>query len=156
MYISKVDNTIHYTSKPKKRYYTTKDVKKTVLTAQLTPRQKFWADEVLEGKSRTEAAMIAYNTDNKQVAANYAYKNKKNDKIIDYLSLNALPAMKRIEHISRASRNEMVKLKANQDIVDRAGYKPVERIQDESITLLLDKPYKAVDKVSGLNTIQKQ
>lgn len=111
---------------------------KTKIGLNLTPKQKIWADAVLEGKTPFEAAVIASPNATLRTQSLTGSNNKRNDKILDYLTMNALPAMKRIERMSRTSKNEMVKLKANTDIMDRSGYKPVERTQQESITLVLD------------------
>jgi hypothetical protein len=111
---------------------------KTKIGLNLTPKQKVWSDAVLEGKTPYEAAVIAHPNATPRTQSLIGSQNKRNDKILDYLTMNALPAMKRIERMSRTSKNEMVKLKANTDIMDRAGYKAVERTQNENITLILD------------------
>lgn len=45
------------------------------------------------------------------------------------LGLNALVAVQRVAHLANDARSEYVQLQAAQDILDRAGYKPIDRSQ---------------------------
>lgn len=45
------------------------------------------------------------------------------------LGINALVAVQRVAALSESARSEYVQLQAAQDILDRAGYKPIDRSQ---------------------------
>lgn len=104
----------------------------------LTHKQKEFCDKLIETKNPTLAAKEAYdlgsrggrgNEDsNVSTARAIASLNLDKKNIRDYLDAMSGSAAQRIEEISRTARNESVRLKANQDILDRAGYKAQENL----------------------------
>lgn len=91
----------------------------------LSWREQRYADNRLEGKSNTQAAVEAYGyEDNRPLASNTGSRNLKRAKVIRYLDNQAHGAATRIVTISKRSRNETVKLNANKDILDRAQIGP--------------------------------
>jgi len=87
----------------------------------LTFKQKVWADAYLKHKNGTKAALEAYNTKSKVIAAQMASRNLAKEVVLEYLAQNGLGAAGRIERLSREALSEEVRLKANRDILDRAG-----------------------------------
>ena len=73
-----------------------------------------------KGGSDTQEKLI-------QVAGAIATENLKKPKVKQYLEDNAEGATLRIVELSKKAKNEAVKLNANKDILDRAGYKPIEK-----------------------------
>ena len=96
----------------------------------LTPKQKKFADGILEGKPNYVAAVDAYDIEspNKMnVGAVMAGENLKKPKIIRYLQNQGHGAATRIVQLSKNAINESVRLNANKDILDRAGVGTVDK-----------------------------
>ena len=100
----------------------------------LTKKQKNFADDYLESGNGTQAVLKNYNTTSKNMAGVIASKNIRNDKIREYLKEKAKIVKNTIFELSQTAEQESVKLNACKDIMDRAGYKPVEKSEVE-ITL---------------------
>lgn len=58
-----------------------------------------------------------------------------NRNIREVLAIQAQGAVDRIERLSIDAENESVRLQANKDIMDRAGYKPVEKVQTTNVNI---------------------
>lgn len=93
----------------------------------LTKKQKAFADDYLETGNGTKSALKTYDTDSENTAAMIASTNIRKPKIMEYLASKAESAASEIFKLSVGAKNETVKLNANKDILDRAGYKPIER-----------------------------
>jgi hypothetical protein len=50
-------------------------------------------------------------------------------KVTEQLGLNATAAAAKVMHLARGAKSEYVQLQAAQDILDRAGFKPIDRAQ---------------------------
>ena len=90
----------------------------------LTRKEKLFADGLLEGKDKGEAAIDVYDieSDNKvNVGGAIATQNLKKLKIIQYLEENGYGAATRIVKLSKDAQNETVRLNANKDILDRSN-----------------------------------
>ena len=94
------------------------------MSKKITPKQKDFADNILNGDNKTQAALKAYDTESKDVAKRLGSLTYKKDNVQDYIKGEAFAAAERVTKIAKSAQNESVKLKANQDILDRAGYKP--------------------------------
>lgn len=110
----------------------------------IKPEEKLFADKLIETGSVKKAALIAY-PDTKYPQAKGQNEMQK-DVVRDYIQQNAMPAIKRIVKLSELSRNEMVRLAANKDILDRAGYKPQENPNTIVVPLIL--PSEVIEKYS--------
>jgi phage terminase small subunit len=93
----------------------------------LTLKQKRWADKYLETGSGVEASLEAYDITDRQTAAEIGSQNKRKPNVMEYLKEQAGGAAERITEISKRAGNESVRLNANKDILDRAGFKPVDK-----------------------------
>jgi len=100
----------------------------------LTKKQKDFAHEFISTGNGTQSALKAYDTDNPRVASVIAAENLVKPNVREYIESHAPDAAARIVQLSISAQNETVRLNANRDILDRAGYKPVEK----SVTLNLN------------------
>ena len=97
------------------------------MARKLTKKQKAFADKYLETDHGQDSVLETYDTTDPNTARAIASENLTKPNIVQYLEENASGAISRIVEMSRNAKNEAVKLSANKDIADRAGYKPVER-----------------------------
>lgn len=95
--------------------------------ARLTKKQKEFADKYLETGNATQSALEAYDTDDPNTAGVIGHENLRKPKIIAFFEEKADTVANNIYRLALAAENENVQLRAGQDILDRAGYKPIER-----------------------------
>jgi phage terminase small subunit len=93
----------------------------------LTQKQKKFADKYLETGNGTMAAKEAYTKSNDNCAAVEASRTLRKDKIQEYLANKADRASQVIFELLESAQNETVRLNAGKDILDRAGFKPVDK-----------------------------
>jgi phage terminase small subunit len=109
----------------------------TPVQRKLTKKQQALVDTLL-----TEGGSIARAAEKAGYAAGdsgkvTAYKTLKLPHVQEYmhratqerLGLNALMAVQRVAGLAQGAKSEYVQLQAAQDILDRAGYKPIDRSQ---------------------------
>ena len=98
------------------------------MSEELTKKQKAFADNYIETGNATESVIDAgYDVKDENSAAVIGSENLRKLNIREYIEDNAIGAAARIVDISKEAKNEAVKLSANKDILDRAGYKPIEK-----------------------------
>ncbi len=97
------------------------------MATRLTKKEKGFADKYLETGNRTQAALDVYETTDYMTAANIGSENLKKPKVIAYLESKADRAAERIVELSEQEKMLPVALGASKDILDRAGYKPIEK-----------------------------
>lgn len=100
----------------------------------LTPKQKKFAKHYLETGEKAKSALKAYDTEDIKVAAVIASENLNKPNVIAYLESKADRAAERIVELSEQDDVLPVALGASKDILDRSGFKPVER----SVNLTID------------------
>jgi hypothetical protein len=95
----------------------------------LTPKEKGFCDDYIETGNGSEAARRNYNVANpyNSTARVIASHVLSRPHIQNYLEGMAEGAISRIEQLSIGAKNESVKLSANKDILDRAGWGAVSR-----------------------------
>lgn len=93
----------------------------------LTPKQERFVKEYLDSGNGTQAALKAYNTEDHNTAGVIAHENLRKPNIQKYLEDIAVKAATRVEQLMEQSENLTVALGASKDILDRAGYKPVDK-----------------------------
>ena len=103
---------------------------------ELTPKEKKFADTYLATGNKAEGIRQAYNlgarggaNTKKQVQTilnNMSQQVFNREEVQNYIKGSASGAAERIEALSIKSENDQVKLAANKDILDRAGFKPKE------------------------------
>lgn len=110
---------------------------KTLSDTKLTKRQMALVDILLaEGGSMKSAAIKAGYAQGKsgQVSASRTLKlphvqQYMMQRVSEQLGVNALKAVHRVSELAEGAKSEYVQLQAAQDILDRAGYKPIDRSQ---------------------------
>lgn len=105
------------------------------MTERLTKKEKGFADDLLETGNGTQAALNNYNTTDTNTAAVIASENIRKPKIREYLESKSSDAASQIYILSQSAENEAVRLNASKDILDRAGFKPVEKTQSVALEL---------------------
>ena len=93
----------------------------------LTKKEKGFADDYLESGNATKSALNNYDTTSENVAGAIGCQNLRKQKIKDYLEDKAEVAASIVFELAQTAENENVRLGASKDILDRAGYKPVEQ-----------------------------
>jgi hypothetical protein len=91
---------------------------------ELTRKEKLFADGILEGKKKFQAALDVYDinaVDKRRSAGVVASVNLHKERVIKYLTRQGYGAAARIVKMSKNAKNETVRLSANQDILDRAN-----------------------------------
>lgn len=101
------------------------------MATKLTRKQKVFVEEYVETGNATQSALKAYDTQNEIVAGSIGYENLKKPQIQEYLISKAEVAASEIFRIVQHGESDDVRLKASKDILDRAGFKAV----DKSIVL---------------------
>src|ERR1700722_18609235 len=101
-------------------------------TRRLTKKQKGFADKFLETGKMGQSAFEVYDVKSMAVAAVIANENIKKPNVKEYLESQAESAAIRVKELSAQDKNLPVALGASKDILDRAGYKPVEKSQSVS------------------------
>ena len=92
----------------------------------LTPTDKVFADKYMETQKMRDSALAVFPNLTPTQATDKAQQLMKKDAVREYINNEAMGAMTRIVKMSRKSKNLNVRLAANKDIMDRAGYKPQE------------------------------
>lgn len=96
----------------------------------LTHKEKKWADNYLSGKNQTESALNSYDTESENMAAVIGSKNIRKDKIEAYIEDRVKEAKEFIHWTMKNPKaKDETRLKAAQDIVDRAEGKATQRTQ---------------------------
>lgn len=104
----------------------------------LTKKEKGVADGYLETGNGTQAALDNYDTENKNSAAVLASRTLRKVKVQEYLEKHAPKAASKIVSLSNQTENLPVALGATKDILDRTGFKPVEKNESKSIRVNLE------------------
>lgn len=97
----------------------------------ITPKQKKFAQKYIETGNGALAARETYDVSTDESARAIASQNLTKPSVQEYLQSRAEKAAAMVYEISQHGESDDVKLKASKDILDRAGYKAV----DKSIVL---------------------
>jgi len=92
-----------------------------------TLKQKAFIRRRFELANGTKAAREVYNVKNDNVAANIASENLRKPNVIQLIESFANSAAIRVKQLSDQNKNLSVALTASRDILDRSGYKPIEK-----------------------------
>ena len=102
---------------------------KNTMAKPLTKKQKIFVQEFLDTGNGTQSAMKAYDTESETVAAVIASENIRKPNIMAMIQDAAEDAFSVIVELSKGSENDSVRLGASKDILDRSGFKPVDKQQ---------------------------
>lgn len=101
----------------------------------LSKKQKGFVKDFIESGNGTQAALKNYDTKDYMTAAVIATENLKKPNIRELIEGYAERATKNIQNLADNAENETVKLNANKDQLDRAGYKPIEKSMTVNIEI---------------------
>lgn len=93
----------------------------------LTKKEKGLADDYLETGNGTQSALNHYDTTDTNTAAVIASRTLRKDKVIEYLESQSEPVAKNMIRLALNAESEQVQVSAGKDVLDRAGYKPVDK-----------------------------
>lgn len=102
---------------------------------EMTTKAKETIDEYLETGDLTQAVRNNYDTVSSSTVSAIASKLRESPTVREYLETASRPAVETIFNLSQNAEAEAVKLNASKDILDRAGYKPVEKVQSVSLEI---------------------
>ena len=115
----------------------------------LTKKQRGFVKDYLDTGNGVQSALKNYDTKDYSTAGVIAAENINKPKIIEYLESRAEKAAEKIVELSKQRVNLPVSLGATKDILDRAGFKPVERSETRNLNVevkLENKDMEAVRK----------
>ena len=93
----------------------------------LTKKQKEFADEYLDTGNGTQSALKTYDTVDYDTANQIAIENLQKPTIIQYLQENASAVSANMVRLALNAESEQVQVSAGKDVLDRAGFKPVDK-----------------------------
>jgi len=96
---------------------------------------EFVGHMVADKRGQTAAARETWPSMTPGSAENKAVRMMKRADVQQMLRDAAQGAAKRIEDLSIEAESEKVRLDANRDILDRAGYKPVHHVESKNLTV---------------------
>ncbi len=102
----------------------------------LTHKQKKFANHYIETGNKVQSALKSYDTESYKTASVIAHENLEKPRVLEYIESKAENAAIRVVELSEQEENLNVALGASKDILDRAGYKPVEK--SVSLTVNVD------------------
>lgn len=114
------------------------DTRAKIPWSKLTRKQKIFADEYLKTGNGTQSAKKAYNIKKKEwtTARAIGSENLTKPNVLEYLKENAsIAASVIMELVQNEETPAAVRLGASKDVLDRAGYKPIERTQDVNFNI---------------------
>ncbi len=106
----------------------------------LTKKEKGFADDYLETGNGTQSVLNNYDTTSENSAGAIATQNLRKVKIQNYLADKAEDASLMVYKLSQGAENETVRLNASKDILDRSGFKPVEKTINLNIEAEITNP----------------
>ncbi len=120
------------------------------MAIELTKKERGFIKDYLDSGNGTQAALKNYDTTKEIVAANIASENLRKPKVRAMIEEAAEGASIRIVEMSKTAENETVRLNANKDILDRAGYKPIEKNVNLNVDLdIADTPDEVLRTVAN-------
>lgn len=122
------------------------------MARQATKKQRKFAKEYVESGNGLQSALKVYDTNSPNVAANIASENLIKPNVRELIDGYAAKAIKGIQTLAETAENEAVRLKANIDQADRAGYKPIERSINVNMELQATPEMKALaDQLNAIH-----
>lgn len=98
------------------------------MAEKLTKKQKEFARNYLDTGNATKSVIEAgYDVKNNEVARSIGSENLTKPNIIEYLSSQADAVASNMVRLALSAESEQVQCAAGKDILDRAGYKPVDK-----------------------------
>ena len=96
----------------------------------LTPKQRKLADEYLKTGNMTQSALKVYNTTSIDVAKNIGSETLKKPNVRAYFKEKADEVSREMLKMAMKDEIDAVKYNACKDMLDRAGYKAIDQVED--------------------------
>lgn len=93
----------------------------------ISKKQIGFAKDYIETGNGVQSALKNYDTKDYATANSIAVENLQKPSVIGLIEGFAKKAAENIQDLANNAENEAVRLNANKDQLDRAGYKPIER-----------------------------
>ena len=93
----------------------------------MNPLHKKFAKEYIDTGNATEAVQEVFGVEDPNYAGVKGHRLLRNDKVKEYLTSQAEKASSKMVKLMEQEENLGVSFNATKDILDRAGYKPVEK-----------------------------
>jgi phage terminase small subunit len=95
-----------------------------------------FAENYTKNGNATQAVIDAgYNVNGRVVAGNIGYENLKKPQVWEMINSFSPNAVDNIEYLANKAKNESVRLNANKDILDRAGFNPINKTEQTNINI---------------------
>ncbi len=121
----------------------------------LSPRQVKFAQKYIETGNATQAVIDAgYKLKNRAVAKTTGSNLLANEKVWALIESSAEQAQGNMLKLANGAKNESVRLGANKDILDRAGFAPVNKTQVTTVNISIDN--QKFDDIMGMYQSRKQ
>lgn len=105
------------------------------MATRLTKKEKGFAKDYLETGNATQSALKNYDTDSENTAAVIGHENLRKPKVREYLESKAERAAEIVFELAESAEQDNVRLGASKDILDRAGFKPIDKVQNLNINI---------------------
>jgi phage terminase small subunit len=116
----------------------------------LTKKQKDFADEYLETGNGTQSALKTYNTKKIATAGSVAYENLRKPQIQEYLKSQAESVAHNMVRLALEAEKESDQISAGKDVLDRAGFKPIDKQESTNTVKIIEVSKEGVKKY-GIN-----
>lgn len=123
------------------------------MVQRLTKKQRGFAQDYLKTGNGSLAVKRNYDVSNDSTARSMASENLAKPNVREYLESKAEIAAEIIFELAKDSENDGVRLGASKDIMDRAGYKPIEKVVTMNIEVEADEIVR--DVAEQLNAIHR-
>lgn len=105
------------------------------MARELTKRAKGFAKDYIDTGNATLSVKNNYDVSSDNSAAVAGSRLLRNSKVREYIEGKAELAASYVFEIASAGDNDVVRLSASKDILDRAGFKPIEKSQNISVNI---------------------
>ncbi len=105
----------------------------------LTKKQAEFVKEFLDTGNGVQSALKAYDTDNYNSANQIAIENLQKPTIIEYLTSQADKVASNMVRLALNAERESDQISAGKDVLDRAGFKPVDKQETKLEVAIPDK-----------------
>ena len=105
----------------------------------LTKKQAEFVKEYLDTGNGVQSALNAYNNTDYSTAGNIASENLNKPKIVEYLTSQAEKVASNMVRLALNAERESDQISAGKDVLDRAGYKPVDKQETKVEVAIPDK-----------------
>ncbi|MCX6701722.1 MAG: terminase small subunit [Candidatus Zambryskibacteria bacterium] len=106
------------------------------MSAKLTKKQEGFVKDYIDTGNGVQSALNNYDVTSYSSAGAIASQNLKKLKIQEYLADKAEDASTMVYKLSQEAEAEAIRLSASKDILDRAGFKPIEKIESKTLNVI--------------------